>query len=261
MNRHRWRYSPGTSGIGRPSPSWAFQRSKTTQMNIELPFFHYSDSTCHLQQSSSVRATTLFGFLRNSLKYGYPHRPSIFWTAGNPSRGAVTQPVCCEFIWRDLQRSAHQVIALEHVDVKSEKMNESKRTVGRSPKSQLEATETVNTRTLCRRMNCGKKWNTIAIHYSPLNTLSCSAACKAIRLIEHSSCDVIGLHHSSIQKLCRFLGSWVCQDKQCYNPYKPRPLIMHLRKIINTWSVLTELHMLFSIWSQNHLRFQNPRAK
>ena len=67
-----------------------------------------------------MRATTRFGFLvlRNSLKFGYAHRPSIYWTAGNPSRGAVAQPVSCKIIWRDLQRSAHQVIALEHVDVK-----------------------------------------------------------------------------------------------------------------------------------------------
>ena len=39
MNRHRWRYSPGTSGIGRPSHTWAFQRSETTQMNIKLAWF------------------------------------------------------------------------------------------------------------------------------------------------------------------------------------------------------------------------------
>ena len=48
MNRHRWRYSLGTSGIGRPSHSWAFQRGETTKMNIELPFFHYTDYTCSL---------------------------------------------------------------------------------------------------------------------------------------------------------------------------------------------------------------------
>ena len=49
MNSHCWRYSPGTSGIGRPSHSWAFQRSKTTKINIGLLFFHYNtDYTCSL---------------------------------------------------------------------------------------------------------------------------------------------------------------------------------------------------------------------
>ena len=39
MNKHRWRYSLGTSGIGRPSPSWAFQRSKQRKWISNGPFF------------------------------------------------------------------------------------------------------------------------------------------------------------------------------------------------------------------------------
>ena len=60
---------------------------------------------------------------------------------------------------------------------------------------------------------CSQEWNTITIRSAILvwNTLSCWAACKAMCLIEHSSRDVIGFHHSSVQKVCRFLGSRVCE--------------------------------------------------
>ena len=65
-----------------------------------------------------------------------------------------------------------------------------------------------------KRNICGQEWNTVTIGSAilVLNTLSCWAACKAMCLIEHSSCDVIDLHHSSVQKVCCFLRSRVCQD-------------------------------------------------
>ena len=91
-----------------------------------------------------------------------------------------------------------------------------KRTVGHVPKKHLEATQAVNTKTLRRKMKHLQprmKNNHYPIRYSPLNTLSCWAARKAMCQIEHSSCDFIGFHHSSVQKVCCFLGSWICQDK------------------------------------------------
>ena len=120
---------------------------------------------------------------------------------------------------------------------------------------------------------CSQEWNTITIRSAILvwNTLSCWAACKAMCLIEHSSCDVIGLHHSSVQKVCCFLGSWICQDKQCYNPCEPRPSItrmffffrkisMYLRKIYDKWPLLN------CTWTfQSALKticfFTNPKLK
>ena len=100
MNSHCWRNSPGTSGIGRPSHSWAFQRSETTKMNIELSFFHY-----HTDYTNTCSLTTIQFSTRN-----YP----VWILAEFPQVQVRTPPFNLLNSWESIQGSSRTTCQLQN---------------------------------------------------------------------------------------------------------------------------------------------------